>query len=298
MVRVSMDIEQFCQSLYAELESIPEERKLTFIKSKISSIAEESDRQLAETCFLLGRTLSAPKLVVVLIHGIRTCATWQELIRNRLNRCNSVKTYPIGYEYFDVFRFLCPFFTRKSPVEKMLRELRGIRAKHRNDKICVVAHSFGTYIISKILLKHPDIQVDRLLLCGSVIPANYRWDNIANLPRDGIVNECGSKDVWPVLAKFASWGYGPSGTFGFKTHNVHDRYHNIGHSDYFDIKFIERFWLPFILEAKIINSDWESNRPIPPFWLTLLSWFPLKWIVLLYVLWLIYPSITNPIYMH
>ena len=275
-----MDIEQFRNQLLDELKDLSQEKQLNHIKIRIASIPDEKDRQLAETFLSFGIFLSAPKLVVALIHGIRTYATWQELVRHRLDQCGSTTTYSIGYGYLDAFRFWCPF-TRKTPIERILKELRGIQMKHRNDKVCVIAHSFGTYIVSKILLQHPDVQLDRLLFCGSVIPENFGWDNIANFPSGGVVNDCGSKDIWPVLAKCASWGYGASGTFGFKTYKVRDRYHDFGHSDFFDKDFIERFWLPFLLEAKIENSIWETKLLPPPLLLSLLNWLPVKKLIIL-----------------
>lgn len=279
-----MDVNQFLASLNSGLQRVPAKEKLSYIKARISSISDENERRLAETCFLLGQNVSTPKIVVALVHGIRTCATWQEVIRNRLESSSSAITYPIGYGYLDVIRFLCPFFTRKSPVEKVLQELRGIQIEHRNDKLCVIAHSFGTYIISRILLKHPDIKIYRLLLCGSVISTKLRWDNVAKFPGDGVINDCGTKDIWPVFANFASWGYGATGTFGFKTFKVRDRYHNMGHSDFFNLEFINKFWLPFILEGKRIESDWENNRPVPSSWLSLLNMFPFKTIIALLII--------------
>lgn len=285
-----MDIEQFNKELLAELKILPQDKQLSHIQNRIASIPDEKDRKLAETILSLGLSLSAPKLVIVLIHGIRTCATWQELVRHQLDQFESTITYPIGYEYFDVFRFWCPFFTRKKPINRILNELRGIQVKHRNDKVCVIAHSFGTYIISRILLDQSDVRLDRLLLCGSVIPENFRWDKIANLPADGVVNDCGSKDIWPVLAKCTSWGYGASGTFGFKTHIVHDRFHNLGHSDFFNNTFIKRFWLSFLLEGKIEKSKWEAKRPDPSFFLSTFSCLPVKSLLLSILLYIEYPQ--------
>jgi pimeloyl-ACP methyl ester carboxylesterase len=291
-----MNIEQYTNSIIEDIKKLPKEKGLSYVKMKIASIPDENDRKVAEIFFTLGAASgnNESKLVVVLIHGIRTYATWQELIRNRLEPHDVTDVYPIGYGYLDVFSFLCPFFTRKPPVDRVLRELRGIQRKHRNDKICVIAHSFGTYIISKILIEHPDVQLDRLLLCGSVIPFDFKWDNLAAFPSNGVINDCGNKDIWPILAGCVTWGYGASGTFGFKTHKVVDRFHNFGHGDFFNIDFIDKFWIPFILDAKRINSIWgETKRQTPPYIITMLTWIPIKTILIISVILLYSPELTG-----
>jgi pimeloyl-ACP methyl ester carboxylesterase len=284
-----MDIKLLIQHVLTELKSLPQTKHVEHIRARLGSVPEE-DRDITYECILAilqGLSSSKTKTVIALIHGIRTNATWQEQVKDLLDKHDETETYPIGYGYLDVIRFLCPRIAGKKPIERVLQELRGIRMKHRNDKICVIAHSFGTYIISKILLKHPDVQVDRLLLCGSVVPENYRWDNIASFPSDGVVNDCGSKDIWPILAKCVSLEYGASGTFGFKTFKVTDRYHNFEHSDFFEKKFITRFWVPFVLEAKIEKSKWL--RPTPSWWKPILPMLPVKTMFLLAVLYFTRP---------
>jgi hypothetical protein len=286
-VFAKMDVEEIGRQIIEEQIKLPVDNRLNYIKEKLASIPDNKCRQEVDSyiwIYLLTHQAPYPKIVIALIHGIRTCATWQELVRYQLDQCKSTITYPIGYGYYDAFRFWCPFFTRKQPIDRILNELRGIQMKHRNDKVCVIAHSFGTYIISQILLDQSDVQFDRLLLCGSVIPEDFRWDKIVNLPVDGVVNDCGSKDIWPVLAKCTSWGYGASGTFGFKTHKIHDRYHDLGHSDFFDENFIRSFWLPFLIEGKIAKSNWETKRPTPSFFLSLFSWLPVKSLLIICIL--------------
>jgi hypothetical protein len=283
-----MDKGTIAKQIYEGQLKIPEDKRLSYIKEELTKISDINARSEIENIvflYVLERQIPLPKIVVILIHGIRTFAPWQELIRDELDNYNSTITYPIGYDYFDAFRFWCPIFTRKKPVNRVLNELRGIQLKHRNDKICVIAHSYGTYIISQILLHQSDIQIDRLLLCGSVISQDYGWEKIVNYPVSGILNDCGSKDIWPVLAKSLSWGYGASGTYGFKTHKVYDRFHDFGHSDFFKIEFIKNYWIPYIVEKKIIKSPWDSERSKPCLLISTLSWLPLKTLAVIFLLW-------------
>ncbi|WP_442776344.1 hypothetical protein [Sphaerotilus montanus] len=214
------------------------------------------------------------EIVVALVHGIRTSANWQEKVRESFCGENNVKVYPIGYGYFDVFRFIGPL--RSEPIKRVRDELRDLRRIHPECDLVVVAHSFGTYIISKILSNSPDIRISRILLCGSIIPEDYRWNNISlPLNQNTLINEVGTKDYWPVVARVVSLGYGGSGSFGFKTARVLDRYFDYGHSDFFTKEHFDNFWRPFILDGKVVRSPWDSQRPTPSMWLSFLGGVPM-----------------------
>ena len=221
-----------------------------------------------------------PDHIVVLIHGIRTHASWAEMVGSVLAKETGAKVVPLKYGFFDVFRFLCPFFTRLAPVERIVRELRDLRTQYPTARISVVAHSFGTYALIRAL-EEPDIHLHRVILCGCIVRETFRRARYsAQLGKDPLLNDCGTHDVWPVLAKSITWGYGATGTFGFGTVGVHDRFNKFGHGDYFDSGFIEKYWVPFIRDGEIGATDWERNRNTPPYWQSLLSWFPLCWLFL------------------
>lgn len=245
-------------------------------KSFLETLQDPRERDIAQAGLLVGANYHGEpqQQVVVLVHGIRTHAEWQEKLRDRLD-LDGIRAIPIGYGYLDVFRFLIPVFTRNTPRRRLERELRSIASESRsNVRISVVAHSFGTYLLSKILDDSTDIKLARVVLCGSIIPTGYRWDKVKSRV-DSVVNEVGTSDFWPLIAKLVTWGYGESGTTGFKTSFVHDRYHQGGHSDFFSIEYMEKFWLPFIKDGRIIHSDATQNRKVP-LWVTPLKFFPLK----------------------
>ena len=218
---------------------------------------------------------TAAKLTVVaLLHGIRTSAGWQEKARAALEVPGSVKVIPIGYRYMDVVRFIGPW--RGHAVERVTRELRDLQRLNPGCELVVMAHSFGTYVISKILKDAPDIRIKRLLLCGSIIPVAYRWDQLTNEFTDNTcVNEVGTRDVWPVFARVASWGYGESGSFGFKTARVTDRFFDYGHSEFFTDEHFENFWKPFIARGYVTPSPWDSTRQNPPWLMCVLGGLPM-----------------------
>lgn len=226
--------------------------------------------------FALGKLIVAAErlIVVALIHGIRTTAGWQEMAREALAVEGKVVVSPIGYGYQDVIRFLGPW--RKTAIAKVEHELRDMQRLNKDSDLVVMAHSFGTYIVSKILKNAPDIRIKRLLLCGSIIPTAYRWDSLPHeFTNQTCVNEVGTRDIWPVFARVASFGYGESGSFGFKTSRVWDRFFDYGHSDFFTDVHFKTFWQPFILKGQVVASPWDSKRPTPSWLVSVLGGIPM-----------------------
>ncbi|MFW2470346.1 esterase/lipase family protein [Burkholderia pseudomallei] len=267
------------QQILAQLQVIPADQRLAYIQAKLGEIGDTDERALVEAGVLLGMNAGAiapREHVVVLVHGIRTYAEWQERLAAHLTEAGFEHVYPIGYGFFDALRFLCPFFTRQQPIDRVTREIRTIKAKHGSADISVVAHSFGTYVLSKILDEATDLRFHRIVLCGSIVPTKYRWDKVVDRVKGSVVNDVGTKDYWPVAASKASWGYGASGTFGFKTATVKDRFHYCGHSDFFTDEIMTRFWVPLLQDGQLVPSDWTRSRPPAHSLLSLLSWLPVK----------------------
>jgi hypothetical protein len=227
--------------------------------------------------------------VVLLIHGIRTQAEWGPMVRSKLEVPGLIEVIPIRYGYFDAFRFWFPFWTRNSPVEKVYLQIRVALQKHRkahpDARLSIVAHSFGTYIVGQILKRGFDLKLHRLILCGSVLPQNFPWHEYqGRFDDDKLVNECGKADIWPILAQSTSWGYGASGTHGFGVVLVKDRYHEGGHGQYFDPKFVETYWEPFIRRGEYRTTDFEVKMPPTPWWISVLGILPLRSLVLAIIL--------------
>ncbi len=261
-----------------DINALRPESSLKLAKNIITGISDPEERAIAELMFCLGSRSSTrnKKHIVILVHGIRTHAVWQERLAATLVAAADVEVYPIGYGFFDVLRFWCPLFTRREPIKRVLRELRTARKNNPDADISVVAHSFGTYIISEILSEETDIILHRLQLCGSIINFNYRWDKVTSRVTGAVVNDAGTQDCWPVLASVVTWGYGPSGTFGFKTVSVRDRYHNCGHSDFFTDTHMKEYWVPLIIDGQVKESPWTVSRPSPSALISFIGNFPFK----------------------
>lgn len=279
------------------LKNLPPEKQLSATQDFISQIKDPEERYIAETMFLIGQTINISdqkQHIVVLIHGIRTHAEWQERLAEKLKNEAGIDAYPIGYGYFDVFKFWFPIFTREEPVARVLREIRTLRSKNPNADISIVAHSFGTYIISRILSNETDVKIHRLQLCGSIISLKYRWDKVVSRISGKAVNDAGTQDIWPVLASLLSWGYGASGAFGFKTVSVKDRYHNCGHSDFFTDEHMSKYWIPLLVDGQIVTSEWSSLRTPRGLIINLLSWLPFKSLLGLYLIYIfVFPKFLS-----
>ena len=231
--------------------------------------------------------------IVILVHGIRTHANWFELVKNELSKSNNYHVYRLGYGYYDVVRFLLPTLFSRGPIEKIRRDINHILSNaDNNSTVTIICHSFGTHVISQILKENPTIQIDKLVLCGSIVKNNFKWDSLPNFPKSGVINDCGDSDIWPILARNCTFGYGNSGRYGFKNPQVHDRYHkNVKHSDFFKRDFIKKFWLSFIQQNKIIDSNYYSKTTFSNSITSIFSVIPINWFLLITLIFLFLSSL-------
>lgn len=227
--------------------------------------------------------------VIVLIHGIRDYALWQSQVRNEL-RASGFVVELTNYGRFDIFRFLIPVsFFRRGAARKIERQLKIIVTNNPGKKISIIAHSFGTLMLARILEDDFALKLDRIILCGSILPHDFPFEQFQGRYRAPILNEVGTKDVWPAMAESVTWGYGSAGTFGFRRPLVEDRWHNhVGHGDFLTSKFCQKYWVPFIANGEIIGGT-TSPSP-PPFWIRLISILRVKYLLIFLIILGIYST--------
>ncbi|WP_339888570.1 hypothetical protein [Rhodopirellula europaea] len=229
--------------------------------------------------------------VVVLIHGIRTHANWQPMVGRVLREIDGVKVVPIKFGYLDIVRFWIPIVTRSAAINDVRREIQNAKFANEGAAISVVAHSFGSYAISQILADQTDLKLKRLVLCGCIIPRSFRWETVSHRVETDVINDYGTRDVLPVLAKSLSWGYGDTGRHGFgRGASVIDRAHDYGHSDFFNEDFVRKYWKPWFTDSPYVESAWAESAPVSPWWLSVLSVLPLQNCILVsvpIVIWLL-----------
>jgi pimeloyl-ACP methyl ester carboxylesterase len=238
--------------------AIPPERRELFdslVDAKISGVEEDPGA-----------------VVLFLVHGIQTDGAWQKSVQGEFKDIPKLNVFDIGYDCVTAAQLAGPF--RSGPLNKVVRDIRDAKRREPRARLMIIAHSFGTYLVSQILKDSPDIEFERIVLCGSIVPRDFNWGLYArSMPRGSIVNDVGTKDSYPVLATCASVGYGASGRLGFKTNTVNDRYFCYGHSDFFvsDKMHIRSYWKPFIKDGTIIESPWDTQKPKTSLMVLLLS---------------------------
>ena len=190
--------------------------------------------------------------VLLLIHGIQSRAGWFEMVRHVMQAQLPCEVIPVKYDYFDIARFAFPIGTRRFPVRKIAEEIRRVNLKHPNARLSAIAHSFGTYALVRAL-DDPTFELSRVILCGSILSEQPRLQSyFLNSESARILNDYGTRDIWPVLAKCLTWGFGATGTFGFGTVGIRDRAFPFTHHEFFSAEFVSRYWVPFIRDGTVV----------------------------------------------
>lgn len=185
--------------------------------------------------------------VVVLLHGIRTRGVWQKKVTPALSAAGFIP-YPLDYGRFGTPSLLNRW-KRARTVEWLHHELDHLRREARAEKVSVIAHSFGTYMLGAVLEKYRQHRFDKLILLGSILDRAYRWKEKLEDWRVGFVhNEYGTQDEWPRRAARVVRDAGDSGSLGFLEEHprLHNEKHAYGHSDYFTLGHCTSFWLPVL----------------------------------------------------
>lgn len=220
------------------------------------------------------------KPVVVLIHGIRDHALWQQEIRDTLEAAG-FKVISTNYGRFDLFRFLMPFgYFREKAIAEILNQIKSVFFSNSDSSVSVIAHSFGTYVFGHIIRNNFDLKFHRVIFCGSVLKYNFPFEQIQDRFLPDILNEVGTRDIWPAIAESVTFGYGSAGTFGFRRPLVYDRWHNGAEHGYFlTTEFCSKHWVPFLKEGNLVP---DSAKPeSPPMLARLVNLFPIKYLIFL-----------------
>ena len=191
--------------------------------------------------------------ILVSIHGIRTYGQWQYNLSKEMKKYSrNLESYEVKYGFFDILSFSVPWL-RNRKIKQISARVESILAGNADKKIFLVAHSFGTLIVSNALRGAPKDSIEVVLLCGSPISHGQDIDHIISASKM-TVNECGNRDFILVLARILIMGLGDAGRIGFSRENSSkfmNRFFSGGHSLYFrnydaQYSFYEKFWLPIL----------------------------------------------------
>ena len=269
------------------------QQSLKSLQDSIRSFSDPREREIAEASMLPGGTAtvnSERKHILVFLHGMNTYADWQEMLSEPIRNLTNLTPLPLGYGNVHPIKFLLPFPYRQSRLKIVHRELNALREDNAEADISIVAHSFGTHLLTKTLLKSPSLKLKHVILCGSIIDSDFNWNALKTQFCSPIVNDIGMRDPWPSLAKGWSLGYGDSGSFGFKKGRTIDRFFDLDHSGFLNYDHAKEFWLPLLVDGRVVPSPantgirklscWQSEvRRFTLFHLTLIlllasfSWY-------------------------
>ena len=187
---------------------------------------------------------------------------------------------PTSFGEMPVSRFLLPFQSlRQQAVQRVLTNIRTARELYTPDKISVITHSFGTYVVARILQKEA-WHWHRIIFCGSVVPQDFPLDEVRDRFTPPLLNEVGTRDIWPAMAACVTWGYGSIGSFGFNHPAVRTRWHEgFRHSDFLTPDFCKKYWIPFLRDGTIVKGSDKPSRL--PWTIRAITKIPLRWIFLL-----------------
>lgn len=224
------------------------------------------------------------KHLVIVVHGIRTFGGWQERLGALLKQEDpSVEVRRYKYGYFSALAFaLAP--VRFIETRRFRAALTALLKGSHWDRIDIVAHSFGTHIVSWALrgMKPEKRQrIHTLILAGSVLKPNFRWDELVGGSIWRLVNECGTRDAILLLSQMIplTGMAGRVGFYGMSGDNFVNRYHRLGHSGYFlkdgrpSDTFMRENWLPLLIGSTPVRAVDEraSLTAVHGLWIFILN---------------------------
>jgi serine/threonine-protein kinase len=189
--------------------------------------------------------------VVFTVHGVESQGLWQNQVHTEFGGILDFVHIPHPYGPYPAIDTISKT-ERGEAIEKFWVRYGDTRRRFGDVVPSVIAHSFGTYIVSRALVDFPLIQLDAVILLGSIVDSDYDWSAV-RVRR--VLNELAGED--PVVSMFRhGWMRklipftGPSGVDGFSQRDpklreqVYSRYR---HSSYFiDAEHCRESWLPFI----------------------------------------------------
>ena len=215
--------------------------------------------------FAAERDRARKDILVIAVHGFNTRGDWKNELGLVLTRATDGERFLYRAWDYGEFRLgiLNPF-ARRRQVEKFHSFFNDLLSKFPDrPEICIVAHSFGTYIVGHALRRFPEISFDRTLLLGSALSRSFDWAS-TNGRCGKTLNVIGGLDGALRFARFVP-GLGDGGKVGFRdggTAILQIREAHSDHSDLFGTEYMKKTWLPFIREGVCVplgSHSWPGR---------------------------------------
>ena len=202
---------------------------------------QEGLEVIAETFYKVEGETSRDIRWMIVIHGMNSRAPWQEEfsweIANRLSHSAPVLIYKYGWATIDVLtRWMQRRQARKLGARVRIAIEQAI-SSGRPARPDVIAHSFGTHLLS-LILDDPQfaaLQFGRVITAGSIIRPDYDWQrHLASGCVEAVLNHVAAKDGSVPFAQFLIPGTGPGGKTGYAADGIFNvRAPDFGHSTFF-----------------------------------------------------------------
>lgn len=235
-----------CRALQRIAEALPQYPGL----ATSLRMAEEHTRRATWNPLTTAEVIALPaatRKLVISLHGIRTRGAWQKQVHSELQR-DGFPHELLDYGHFWALQLLVPFEITKK-VDWFRREYERLIG-NTGTRPSIIAHSFGTYMVARAIEKYGELEFDRLILCGSLVPEDYDWGTVIRSGRvNAVLNQYSPSDIWVRLGSFVVPGAGRSGIKGFNrshTQLFQQRRERFSHSDYFFPLNYSQNWLPFL----------------------------------------------------
>jgi ribosomal protein S18 acetylase RimI-like enzyme len=216
---------------------------------------------------------------LISVHGIRTQNPWFRKLEEseELGRAK-IDFKHFSYGYLSFVGFLNPF-KRKQILDNFIKYYdTNIQKGERPN---VIAHSFGTWIVTEAIKIYPSIRFNKVIFFGSILNPDtdlkvfFEGDQVRVL-----CHEVGEKDwVVPFSRFFLGGDAGESGKVGFsiipqkfKKRILQTKYPRFTHSSAsFFTKHINESWIPFLVsqpfnvKSSILRDDplaWMNYKPL------------------------------------
>ncbi|WP_243359726.1 NACHT domain-containing protein [Fundidesulfovibrio terrae] len=193
-----------------------------------------------------------PDILVFAVHGINTRGTWKNDLGFELTFATDGHRFLyMPWDYGDARLGIIDPFSRRKWVGQFHQFYNNTISRFAvKPQIAVVAHSFGTYIVSKALTRFPGIEFDRILLLSAAMRRDFDWSRVSS--RCGRILSIICGEDWPLkIARFLPF-IGSAGLDGFdkKFHFLSERIECLSeHSDVFGTPYMRKVWIPFFRDG-------------------------------------------------
>lgn len=208
--------------------------------------------------------------ILITVHGIRTYGAWQTELANEVKKYSRTFNFvEVKYEYLDLLYFYFPK-SREARAKEIGTRLAALIRLHQDKRISIVAHSFGSVILSRAFEMLPaECRVSTVIICGSPLSESGSIDRIVEMT-DLTINECGTRDTVLLFSKLFVPGLGYAGRTGFyreNTQNFVNRFFKGGHSLYFNKdrsgeSFSSKFWTSLLAGQNPTLAIDERSEPV------------------------------------